>query len=283
MLRAVPSYFGTPVWGVIVMVLAVVIFFVLPWLDSGAVRSIRYRGPYYKGALALFVISFLVLGYLGVVPVTIWGQFGPNVPIVGGVDVATFVARHVGAVARLMATAGLAADAEAMAAYGDFAAHGGEISLGGEYGRPLAGRARDGGALAWMDASLEHNGRRLPVRWHQFEPRPLPGGGKAVRAVLAADGGSPGAAPAKSAAAISRGDGIISHANLISPGSTVGWDDLGALQGRWIQVWTAHNAPRHVMVLGMDRGQLQVRARLGGGHADYRITREAFLRARLVQ
>ena len=200
-----------------------------------------------------------------------------------GTDVATFVARHVEAVARLMATAGIAADAEALAAYGDFAAHGGEISLGGEYGRPLSVRDRErGSALAQMDASLEHNGRRLPVRWRRFEPRPLPGEGKAARAALAADG-SPDAAPAKGPPATSRGDGIISHANLISPGSTVGWDDLGALQGRWIQVWTAHNAPRHVMVLGMDRGQLQVRARLGGGHADYRITRDAFLRARLVQ
>ena len=93
MLRAVPSYFGTQVWGVIVMGLAVVIFFALPWLDRGAVRSIRYRGTLYKTWIAIFVVSFLVLGYLGVVPVTIWGQFGDNVPILGGVDRATVVAR----------------------------------------------------------------------------------------------------------------------------------------------------------------------------------------------
>jgi len=93
MLRAVPSYFETQVWGVIVMGVAVVIFFALPWLDRGNVRSIRYRGTLYKAWIAIFVISFLVLGYLGVVPVTIWGQFGQDVPIVGGVDRATFVAR----------------------------------------------------------------------------------------------------------------------------------------------------------------------------------------------
>jgi len=93
MLRAVPSYFGTQVWGVIVMGLAVMVFFALPWIDRGAVRSVRYRGTLYKTWLAIFVVSFLILGYLGVVPVTIWGQFGEKVPFVGGVDRATVVAR----------------------------------------------------------------------------------------------------------------------------------------------------------------------------------------------
>jgi len=93
MLRAVPSFFGTQVWGVIVMGLAVLIFFALPWLDRGPVRSIRYRGTLYKTWVAIFVVSFLVLGYLGVVPVTVWGQFGDGVPIIGGGDRATLVAR----------------------------------------------------------------------------------------------------------------------------------------------------------------------------------------------
>jgi ubiquinol-cytochrome c reductase cytochrome b subunit len=84
---------GLQVWGVIIMGLAVVIFFVLPWLDRGPVRSIRYRGTLYKAWIAVFVVSFLVLGYLGVVPVTIWGQFPESVPVVGGVDRATLVAR----------------------------------------------------------------------------------------------------------------------------------------------------------------------------------------------
>jgi ubiquinol-cytochrome c reductase cytochrome b subunit len=34
------------------------------------VRSIRYRGGIYKKALALFVISFIALGYLGTQPAT---------------------------------------------------------------------------------------------------------------------------------------------------------------------------------------------------------------------
>ncbi len=93
MLRAVPSYFGTQVWGVLVMGAAVMIFFALPWLDRGKVKSIRYRGNLYKGWLAAFVVSFLILGYLGVVPVTVWGQFADGMPLLGSADKATVVSR----------------------------------------------------------------------------------------------------------------------------------------------------------------------------------------------
>ncbi|MFC1681654.1 cytochrome bc complex cytochrome b subunit [Pseudomonadota bacterium] len=53
-------------WGVIFMGLAIVMFFLLPWLDRSPVKSIRYRGVQYKVWLTLFVISFVLLGYLGV-------------------------------------------------------------------------------------------------------------------------------------------------------------------------------------------------------------------------
>jgi len=53
------------VWGVVLMGAAVLIFFLLPWLDRAPVKSIRYKGPLYKSALAIFVVAFLVLGYLG--------------------------------------------------------------------------------------------------------------------------------------------------------------------------------------------------------------------------
>ena len=69
-LRAVPSFAGTQVWGVIAMGVAVVVLFFLPWIDKGQVKSIRYRGPIYKAALALFVISFVGLGWLGMQPAT---------------------------------------------------------------------------------------------------------------------------------------------------------------------------------------------------------------------
>ena len=57
MLRAVPSFLGTQFWGVMVMGAAVMIFFLLPWLDRGKVKSIRYRGTLYKSWLAAFVIA----------------------------------------------------------------------------------------------------------------------------------------------------------------------------------------------------------------------------------
>ena len=57
-------------WGVIFMGLGVMILFLLPWLDRSPVKSIRYRGTLYKAALGIFVASFLILGYLGVLPLT---------------------------------------------------------------------------------------------------------------------------------------------------------------------------------------------------------------------
>ena len=62
--------FDPKVWGVVLFGVSVVIFFLLPWLDRSPAKSIRYRGPIYKVALALFVIAFLLLGYLGTQPVT---------------------------------------------------------------------------------------------------------------------------------------------------------------------------------------------------------------------
>ena len=63
-LRAVPSKLG----GVIAMGAAIAILFVLPWLDKSPVKSLRYEGTQSKFWLALFVVSFIGLGYLGAVP-----------------------------------------------------------------------------------------------------------------------------------------------------------------------------------------------------------------------
>ncbi|GJM09443.1 MAG: cytochrome b [Lysobacteraceae bacterium] len=60
-LRAIPD----KLFGVLLMGLAIVMLFLLPWLDRGKVRSMRYRGWMSKLALTLFVISFVGLGYLG--------------------------------------------------------------------------------------------------------------------------------------------------------------------------------------------------------------------------
>mgnify|MGYP006137232493 CR=1 FL=1 len=73
MLRAVTSPFlglDAKFWGLVVMGGAIAILFVLPWLDRSKVKSIRYKGWISKVALVIFVISFVILGYLGAIAST---------------------------------------------------------------------------------------------------------------------------------------------------------------------------------------------------------------------
>jgi ubiquinol-cytochrome c reductase cytochrome b subunit len=65
MLRATPSMFHSALPGVLVMFGAIVMVFLLPWLDRSPVKSIRYKGPIFKTAVTLFVAAFLILNYLG--------------------------------------------------------------------------------------------------------------------------------------------------------------------------------------------------------------------------
>jgi ubiquinol-cytochrome c reductase cytochrome b subunit len=60
--------FDAKFWGVVIMGGTVVILFFLPWLDKSPVRSIRYRPDFHKYIYAVFVISFVILGYLGIMP-----------------------------------------------------------------------------------------------------------------------------------------------------------------------------------------------------------------------
>jgi ubiquinol-cytochrome c reductase cytochrome b subunit len=92
-LRAIPPLFHSQFPGVLAMGLAVLVLFFLPWLDRSPVKSIRYRGPYYKIALGVFVVTFLVLGYLGTEPTTVWGQFGFDAFFLDTNEIATWVAR----------------------------------------------------------------------------------------------------------------------------------------------------------------------------------------------
>jgi ubiquinol-cytochrome c reductase cytochrome b subunit len=55
-------------WGVLVMGGSVVIIFFLPWLDNSPVKSIRYRPAFHKYIYGVFVICFVILGYLGIQP-----------------------------------------------------------------------------------------------------------------------------------------------------------------------------------------------------------------------
>lgn len=59
-LRSIPSKLG----GVIAMFGSILILFALPWLDRSPVRSGHYR-PLFKIFFWLFVVDFIVLGYIG--------------------------------------------------------------------------------------------------------------------------------------------------------------------------------------------------------------------------
>ncbi|AUB78859.1 cytochrome b [Gammaproteobacteria bacterium 2W06] len=78
-LRAIPDKLG----GVIAMGSAIFLLFLLPWIDRGRVRSVRYRGLGHKLALGLFAVAFVCLSYLGLqapsdlyfgLTVTTWAQ-----------------------------------------------------------------------------------------------------------------------------------------------------------------------------------------------------------------
>lgn len=62
-LRAVPDKLG----GVALMFGAILILFLLPWLDTSKVRSARYR-PLFRQFYAMLVLDCLLLGYLGAQP-----------------------------------------------------------------------------------------------------------------------------------------------------------------------------------------------------------------------
>ncbi len=65
-LRAVPDPFG----GTLAMFGAIIVLFLLPWIDKNPIKSMRYRNRANKVNLAWFVVVFIILGYLGVMPVT---------------------------------------------------------------------------------------------------------------------------------------------------------------------------------------------------------------------
>ncbi|QKI89732.1 cytochrome b [Thiomicrorhabdus xiamenensis] len=79
-LRAVPDKF----LGVVAMGAAIMFLFAMPWLDRCKVKSIRYRGLSFKLLLAMFVISFIILGYLGTQPAT------PTLTVLAQIFTATY-------------------------------------------------------------------------------------------------------------------------------------------------------------------------------------------------
>lgn len=74
------DWFGIPakLWGVIFMFGAILMIFILPWLDRSPVKSMRYKGWISRTALGIFAVAFMVLTYLGTQPpsdtVSFWAK-----------------------------------------------------------------------------------------------------------------------------------------------------------------------------------------------------------------
>jgi len=77
-LRAVPDKFG----GVLAMFGAIGVLFILPWLDTSKVRSMRYR-PTMKIFFVIFVVVGVILGWCG-------GQL-PDAAVVPGMPSFTLI------------------------------------------------------------------------------------------------------------------------------------------------------------------------------------------------
>lgn len=77
-LRAIPDR----ALGIGAAMAAIVLLFILPWLDKSPVRSMRYKGACSRFMLVLFVMSFLFLGYLGTEPISDIRLFMARISIV---------------------------------------------------------------------------------------------------------------------------------------------------------------------------------------------------------
>jgi hypothetical protein len=177
----------------------------------------------------------------------------------------------------------------------------------------------NGSALLRLQGKIEHGSRSTVVQWRGTQPRALDTQGGATFAAMTRENG--GIAPVSAAvaapvvnvgavavgavavatasadtpaapppaAAVAPGPQRPQYASSFAPqgptappGGRLAWEDLPRFQGHMVQVFTMHAEPRTAMLISADGREAHVRARMEGGHADYRISREAFLRALLI-
>ena len=225
-----------------------------------------------------------------------------------GIDEATFVQRHLVSVQRMFEGLGLVADAGTLAEYADFAAKGGQLKVGGQYTSPLHSSEREaawtnGSAALRLSAKLEHGSKTVPLQWRGTAPRPLDMDDGVVYAAIVKENGGiapavavPAAAPAVAVPVAATQPQAQSPAppqyassyatppqQQMAPGGRIDWEDLPQYQGRMLQVFTMHAPPRTATLLSVAGNTAQVRAPMQGGHADFRISRDAFVKATLIQ
>jgi hypothetical protein len=75
----------------------------------------------------------------------------------------------------------------------------------------------------------------------------------------------------------------IERAPPVMRRETLAWEDLARHRGRLVRLWTVHNPPRTVQLLELEGDTARVRAKLGGGVAEYTVRRSGFIKATLIQ
>ncbi len=65
-LRSIPD----KLIGVILMFMSIFLLFLLPWLDRSKNKSMIYKNLFFKIFFVLFLLSFVILGYIGITPNT---------------------------------------------------------------------------------------------------------------------------------------------------------------------------------------------------------------------
>ncbi len=77
-LRAINNPFG----GVLAMFGAIGVLFFLPWIDRNPIKSWRYRSALHKLNIMVFAVVFIILGYLGIKPVsTLYSEIGQRLTL----------------------------------------------------------------------------------------------------------------------------------------------------------------------------------------------------------
>lgn len=75
----------------------------------------------------------------------------------------------------------------------------------------------------------------------------------------------------------------VASAPAPAPVRDLAWSDLARFKGERLRVWTKQSPPRNVELIEVGATQIRVKALLGGGHAQYSISRQSFSRARRIE
>ncbi len=226
-----------------------------------------------------------------------------------GIDVATFIDRHLLSVRRTLQSEGLAATASLEAAYRGFATRGGEFVLALEFPR-MGGLDFDddavlGDLVGRVNGNITINNEPLGLALVDVHARPFPeDSALTTYEILVAERGAvaapppgvadtPAATPAVAApvpaevhVAAVPAEAFIAPppATAIDPAATISdYRELAKEVGQRFIVYSANRAPMRVEVVGRDGAAVRVRRPMPSGWAEHVLDRVGFERAERVR